>query len=226
VQAGDRALAVDALIVATMPALDLSSLQLEAVGVNWQPEGIRVTSTLQTTHPQIYACGEALGGYALPHVADYEAEIALKNSLLGTSSRVDYSQLPWSLFTSPVLTRIGLTEPQARFYYGDRDVVVLRQSLRSMSIAQICQETPGWGKLIVHRTGEIIGAHLLGGNADTWISPIALAMQHRIPLPALDRSAIGSTPFSTLLDQWLQQWQQYQATRQPVWKRWVGRFRL
>jgi pyruvate/2-oxoglutarate dehydrogenase complex dihydrolipoamide dehydrogenase (E3) component len=215
VQVGDRALEADALLLASSQHLDLSSLNLEAIGVEWQPSGLSVNQRLQTTHAQVYACGEVLGGYALPHLADYEATIALKNALFGQRVLVDYRHIPWSLGTSPSLARVGLTEPQARHHYHDNgeEVMVLRSSLQSLSRIQ---PDPDLGKLIVRPNGEIVGAHLLGSHAADWISTLALAIQHRIPLHGIDRSFAGSTSFSDWFAPLIEQWQ---AQRQPKWQR-------
>ncbi|NJR65844.1 MAG: FAD-dependent oxidoreductase [Leptolyngbyaceae cyanobacterium CRU_2_3] len=68
----DRILEANALLLATLRQLDLAALNLEAVGVKWNPQKITVNRKLQTTHAQIYACGEALGGYADLTLGQYE----------------------------------------------------------------------------------------------------------------------------------------------------------
>lgn len=214
IQAGDRAFQTDALLLATRVQPNLAAFNLEAVGVAGD-QSLRVNHKLQTTHAQIYACGDILGGYALPHLAEHEVDVALDNALFCTSSRVNYGQIPWAIFTSPTLARIGLTESQARAFYGE-DVVVLQQSLQSLSRAQVQQETIGWCKLIVRRNGEILGGHSLSPQAEEWIGTIALAMKHPIKLGAINAASFLPSTSSEILTHLIRQWQE---RRFPAWQR-------
>lgn len=81
IQAGDKAIEADEILVASESQANVDSLNLEGVGVKLDRHGIRVNSKLQTTNRRIYACGDVLGGYRFAHVANYEARIALKNML-------------------------------------------------------------------------------------------------------------------------------------------------
>lgn len=214
IQAGDRAFQTDALLLATQMRPNLATLNLKVMGIA-DDLSLRVNRKLQTIHPQIYACGDILGGYVLPHLAEHEVDVALDNALFCTASRVNYGQIPWAVFTSPPLARIGLTESQARTFYG-QDVMVVQQSLQSLSRAQVQQETIGWCKLIVRRNGEILGGHSLSPQAEEWIGTIALAMQHQIKLGAIDPASCLAATSSEILTHLIRQWQQ---RRFPAWQR-------
>lgn len=214
IQAGDRALQTNALLLATRLQVDLAALNLQAIGVA-EKQYLQVNRRLQTSHPHIYACGDGLGGYTLAHVAAHEVEVALNHALFGTPAHVNYAQLPWSMFTSPTLARVGLTEAQARAYYGE-DVVVLQRSLQTLSYAQVGQETIGSCKLIVRRNGEILGGHSLAPQAEEWVSTLALAMQHRIKLSAINPATFSASTFSEVLAHLIEQWQEYCL---PNWQR-------
>lgn len=214
IQAGDRAFQTDALLLATQLRPDLATLNLKVMGIA-DDLSLQVNRKLQTIHPQIYACGNVLGGYVLPHLAEHEVDVALDNALFCTASRVNYGQIPWAVFTSPPLARIGLTESQARTFYG-QDVMVVQQSLQSLSRAQVQQETIGWCKLIVRRNGEILGGHSLSPQAEEWIGTIALAMKHSIKLGAIDPASCLAATSSEILTHLIRQWQE---RRFPVWQR-------
>lgn len=226
IQAGDRALPADALLLATRMAANLTGLNLKAIGIE-EELNLRVNQKLQTRNPHLYACGDVLGGYALPHLAEQEADIAVNHALFGAfgrifagvadriSDRINYRQIPWAMFTSPTLVRIGLTESQARAVYG-KEVVVVQQSLQGLSRAQVQQETIGFCKLILRHNGEILGGHSLSPQAEEWMGAVALAMQHRIKLGAIDPAAFMSSSFAEILAQLIRQWQQQ---RLPSWQR-------
>lgn len=215
VQAGDRAILTERILLATKPQLSLASLNLEAASVKWQPHRIVVNRKLQTTHPRIYACGESLGGYVSTALDRHEADVALHNALFFPRKQVDYGRIPWVLFTDPPLVRIGLTEPQARQLYGN-DVLVTQQSVKSLQKAQLCDDTTGFLKLITRRNGELLGAHGIATQASEWIGIIALAMQQRLNLKALAQLPVPSPTFAELIQRTADQLQQ---ERRSEWQR-------
>lgn len=223
IQADDQALQTDALLLATRSRADLSALNLRAVGIA-EDADLATNRRLQTINPYIYACGDVLGGYSLPHLADYEAEIALRNALFFPTGRVDYRAIAWATFTNPTLARIGLTEPEARELYG-KEVVVVQQLLQPLPKAQVQQTSVGLCKLIVRRNGEILGAHCLAPDAEEWISTIALAIKQQVKLGAIDASIGLTSSFSEtlahLVRQWNQQrWPHWQQNLQEGWFNW------
>lgn len=215
VQVGNRAITTEAMVLATKPHLRLACLNLEAAGVKWQPEGIRVNRKLQTTTSRIYACGESLGGYVSAALDQHEADVALHNALFLPTQSVDYSRIPWTLFTDPTLVRIGLTESQARKLYGN-DVLVAQQPVQFLTTAQLSNDSNGFLKLIASHKGEILGAHAIAPQAQEWIGILALAMQQRLPLKALAQLPQPSPTFAELIQQTAAQLQQQ---RRREWQR-------
>jgi pyruvate/2-oxoglutarate dehydrogenase complex dihydrolipoamide dehydrogenase (E3) component len=213
VLAGDSALEVDQILVAAGQTPDIQSLNLDGVGVKYHQRGIIVNSKLQTTNPQIYACGDFLGGYQFSQVAEYEAGIAVKNALFFPVFSVDYGAIPRAIFSEPPLARVGMTEAEARKQYG-KDVLVLRQYFKSAIKGQILGATTGLCKIIVRSQGEILGASIVGKEAEELIQLIALGMQQKIKIEAIAHLPAISTTFSEVLQQAAAQWQQH---HQPFW---------
>jgi pyruvate/2-oxoglutarate dehydrogenase complex dihydrolipoamide dehydrogenase (E3) component len=207
----DRTLEAEALLLATPGQLDLTALNLGSVGVKWQPHRIEVNRKLQTTHDQIYACGEVLGGYSNPTLGQYEAAIALHNALFWPSASVNYQQVPLALLTHPELARVGLTEAQARQTYGE-SLFILKQFTKMLTKAQIQGEPTGFCKVIVRRNGEILGAHWVGTAASEAMGMIALAMQQQIKVGAIAQLPFVSSTPAELLQAIAQQWQQQRLT--------------
>lgn len=180
-QVGKKAIATDAIIFTGNRQPNLASLNLTGVGVKYTSRGIEVDQKLQTTNSSIYACGSVIGGYDLPHLARYEANIALKNALFLSWFKIDYRYLPWAIFTEPNFAKVGMTETQARRRYGD-DVYVIRQYYKGVARAQLRGETTGFCQFLIHSNGEILGAYIIGSHAAETISAIALAIKHKIKL--------------------------------------------
>ncbi|MBN3885208.1 MAG: NAD(P)/FAD-dependent oxidoreductase [Nostoc sp.] len=206
IQAGDKAIETDEILVATGQQPNLESLNLATVGVKWHRRSLVVNDKLQTTNHRIYACGDVIGGYDFANIANYEAKIALKNALFFSSLRVNYRSIPWAIFSVPMLAQVGLTEAQAKHEFRRDEVLVLRQYFKTVAAAQLRGETTGMCKLIVLRNGEILGASILGAKAGELINLIALAMSEKIKVKDLANLSPVYPSFSVILEQTAREW--------------------
>ena len=179
-QAGNLALSADEIIVADYRQANIAGLNLAGVGVKYDRQRVYVDRKLATTNPNIYACGNLIGGYSLPNIAQYEANIVLKNALFLPWYKTNYQALPWAILTHPSLARVGLNEKQARKKY--EQVYVIRQYFSSVVQAKILDLNPGMCKLLVTQQGEIVGCSIFGDRATELITIPALMMQHKIKL--------------------------------------------
>lgn len=184
IQAGNTALEVDEILVSCGSQTDVESLKLSEVGVEFKGNHLWVNQKLQTTNPRIYGCGQILGGYAFEHIAQYEAQIALKNTLYWPNFQVDYQSIPWAIFSDPQLAQVGLTETQAKRRYGTR-IIVERQSLKMIAQAQISGETMGFCKLVGLTNGKLLGATVVGAQASELINTLALAIRQGVNIKTL-----------------------------------------
>lgn len=211
IQAGNKAIEVDEIILAAGQKPQLKGLNLEEVGVAFKGEYLHLNHKLQTTHSQIYACGNVSGGYSMPHLADYEATIALKNALYFPIYQVNYQGIPWAIFSEPQLARVGLTETQAQYRYGD-NILVYRDYFKYLPKAIIEDETVGFFKLIGDQKGRILGASIVGSQASEMIGMIALAIRHGLKIEAIAQLPQIWPTFSQMSQQtaiaWLQQQRQ------------------
>ncbi|MGG6294267.1 FAD-dependent oxidoreductase [Leptolyngbya sp. AN02str] len=196
VQAHGRSLKGDHILITAPPQLDQTGLNLAGIGL----ESLTVTSKLKTRHPRVYA----LSGDS--QHAQFEAAIAIKNALFLPLWRLQPQWMPNIVRTDPPLARVGLTAAQAQQQWG-KAVSSIALPLKQVPKAQLRAETTGLSKFVVHRNGQILGAHILAPEAEEWIGTIALAMQTRQPLPKLAKGAIASSSVAAIL---------YEAER--VWR--------
>ena len=211
-QVGNRALETEEIIWIGNKQPNVAGLNLEGVGVKWVQNGVAVNSKLQTTNPQIYACGDLTGGYQFTHIAQHEANLALKNALFWPIFTVNYQSIPWVIFSQPNLARVGMTESQARHRYGN-DVIVVRKYVKNLPSALLQGQTTGLCKLIVRRNGAILGAHMVSQNAGEVISAIAVAMKQKIKLGQLADVIFATPTWSEMIKQIAQDW------RKQRWQR-------
>jgi pyruvate/2-oxoglutarate dehydrogenase complex dihydrolipoamide dehydrogenase (E3) component len=207
-QVGDKAIETDEIVVATAQQPNIKSLNLAAVGVKWHHRRLVVNDKLQTTNHRIFACGDVIGGYEFPHIANYEARIAIKNALFLPWNKVNYSCIPWGVFSQPMLAQVGMTEAQAKRQYHQDEILVLRQYFKTLAAAQIQEETTGICKFIVRRNGEILGASILGAEAIELINVIALAIAKKIKIDRIANLSPISVSFSEILEKTANEWNQ------------------
>lgn len=209
IQAGDKAIETDEIVVAIAQQPNVEGLNLAAVDVKWNQRRLLVNDKLQTTNRRIWACGDVIGGYEFANIANYEARIALQNALFFPTSKVNYRYIPWGISTHPMLAQVGLMEAAAKRLYNHHEVVVLRQHYKTLVSAQIRDETTGVFKLIVLRNGEILGASVLGAEAGELINLIALAIAQKIKVNCLATLSPVYPSFSEILDQIAREWSQH-----------------
>ncbi|WP_013321156.1 dihydrolipoyl dehydrogenase family protein [Gloeothece verrucosa] len=219
-QVGNYALETDEIIIATQPQPNVAGLNLEGVGVKWGQKGILVNEKLQTTNTRIYACGSLLGGYHFTHLAQYEAQIALKNALFFPRYKVDYGHIPYTIFTDPPLARVGMTEAQAKRRYGEK-VQEIGQRFKYIAQAHILGETTGFCKLIVSDNGQILGGHIIGTQAEEFMGVIALAIQQKIKIGKLMDLVYPYPSLSEILHQIAFQWQYQHLEKNKGLQNWL-----
>ena len=103
----------------------------------------------------------------------------MQNALIFPTKKIDYRVIPWATFTEPELSRVGLTEKQARDRYGD-DVFVLRQNFDGVDRALAEAAGYGFAKFITKGNGEILGAHIVGPHAGELIHEAVIAMSQNL----------------------------------------------
>jgi dihydrolipoamide dehydrogenase len=224
IQVGDKAIEVDEILVATGQQPNIESLNLAAAEVKLHQQRLLINEKLQTTNHRIYACGDVIGGYDFPNIAQYEARIAIKNALFLPRLKVNYSNIPWTIFSQPSLARVGLTQAQAQRRFERKEILVLRHYYKSVAAAQIESQITGICKLIVLRNGEILGATILGTAARELINLIAFAMTQKICVKHLaDLSPIYPS-FAEILEQTAREWSNQKLHNNLTWQEWLEGF--
>ena len=160
---------------------NLGRLEVSRGNVQQDPRtGILVNEYLQSvSNSRVYATGDGAlpaGSVPLTPVAVHEGAVVASNLLHGTK-RPNYAGVPSVVFTSPPLASVGLTEADAR----DRglQVTVQLEDTRSWYSNRLLRESAGISKTLVDpATDRVLGAHLLGPDAEEVINVFALAVRH------------------------------------------------
>ncbi len=165
----------DEIVVAVGKEPDLGSLNLAAAGIGSDGKGLIVDDYLRTSAPNVWACGDATGKFLFTHVAEYQGKIAAQNALLPLKAKADYRVVPWTTFTDPEISHLGLTEDEARQAGGS--VKVYRAPFKELDRAIIEGETTGFLKVVTSGSGRILGAHIIGPAAGELIHSFVPAVR-------------------------------------------------
>ncbi|RAS73454.1 dihydrolipoyl dehydrogenase [Priestia endophytica] len=140
-----------------------SDLGLGRAGVKFTDEGVTVNEHMQTSVPNIYACGDIIGGIQLAHVAFHEGAVAALHAC-GEKAKVNYRAVPRCVYTFPEVASVGFTEREAREVY-DR-VKIGEFSFGGNGKALITGEPFGKVKVMIEEEfNEIIGLSIVGPKA-------------------------------------------------------------
>jgi len=171
---------------------EIDDLDLEAAGVQYEKEGVRVDEYLQSvSNPKVYAAGDAAaGGPPLTPVAGYEGEIVAANLLKGNHRTRDYWAVPSVVFTIPPLASVGLLEQGAR-EEGLRVRTNHQNTSNWYSSRRIGEGCSGFKVLIEEGNERILGAHLLGPEASEVINLFALAMRSKMAASDLKNAVLA-----------------------------------
>lgn len=213
-QAGDQAIETDVIFLATEPEPDVSGLNLEAAGIHWAAAGITANSKLQTTNPRVYVCTHPEDAIS-PHRAQQRAYAAVRNALFFPLARVA-DPVPVVSFTQPEIGQVGLTEALAADRYG-KDLIILRQFLKTLPIATVPGTTGGFCKLMVRRSGQIVGASLVGESAGELLPLLTLLIQQKQTVQTLTRLGFSSGTASEILHLIGREWEQMRSAASSDW---------
>lgn len=212
-QVGNEAIETDEILIATGQQPNLEYLNLPAVGVKGHKHNLVVNEKLQTTNHRIYACGDVIGGYDLPNIGNYEANIAVKNALFLPTDKVNYDLIPWGINCQPMVGQVGLTETQAKKRYSSQKILVLKQYFKTATSAQIRGEITGICKIIILENGQILGGAIFGQAATELINLITLAISEKINIVKLAQLSTVYPSYTEILVATSREWQTLKLNR-------------
>jgi pyruvate/2-oxoglutarate dehydrogenase complex dihydrolipoamide dehydrogenase (E3) component len=190
----------DAILVALGRTPATQGLNLEAAGVRTTDRGaVEVDEHLRTSQPHIFAVGDVNGGPQFTYTSLDDSRIVVDQLIgSGTRSTADRVAVPYTVFMTPPLARVGLTERQAR-QSGHAVKVASKPiaQIAAMPRARIVGNTRGLMKFVVDAdTDQVLGAALLNVDAQEVINLISLAMRHGVTATQL-REGIYTHPSTT-----------------------------
>ncbi|KFD24621.1 reactive chlorine resistance oxidoreductase RclA [Yokenella regensburgei] len=176
----------DALLVASGRKPATESLQLQKAGVEVNERGaIVVNRYLRTSAENIWAMGDVTGGLQFTYMSLDDYRI-VRDNLLGEGLRHtgDRQNVPYSVFMTPPLSRIGMSEAQARA--SGAEIQVVTMPVAAIPRARVINDTRGVLKAIVDsNTRKILGVTLLCAESHEMINIVKTVMDAGLPYTVL-----------------------------------------
>lgn len=172
----------DALLYATGRKPNIEPLHLENTDIELTERGaIKVDKHLETSVPGVFAAGDVNGGLQFTYISLDDFRI-LYSYLAGDGSYTleDRKNVPTSMFITPPLAQIGLTEKEAQ--EQGLPVAVKEIPVAAMPRGHVNADLRGAFKAVVNtETKEIVGATIFSAGAQEIINVLTVAMDNKIP---------------------------------------------
>ena len=176
----------DKLLVATGRKPVTEGLGLENTDIKLDERGaIKVDDYLRTTAENVWAIGDVKGGPQFTYISLDDFRIIF-DQLYGKGKRKvsDRNIIPYSVFITPALSRVGLNEVEAK--NSKIEYKLFKLAATSIPKAKVIGNTRGMYKILVDPdTEEILGATIYGEESYEVINLIALAMKAKLPYTML-----------------------------------------
>jgi pyruvate/2-oxoglutarate dehydrogenase complex dihydrolipoamide dehydrogenase (E3) component len=174
------------LAVGRLP--NTQDLGLEAAGIATDARGyIQVDDACRTNVEGVWALGDANGRGAFTHTSYNDYEIVAANLFDRDPRRISDRIACYALFIDPPLGRAGMGEAEARA--SGRRVLAGRMPMTRVGRAREAGETQGFMKVLADAdTRELLGASLLGLNADEIVHSLLDVMYAKQPYTTIQRA--------------------------------------
>jgi glutathione reductase (NADPH) len=160
---------------------NVSELDLNVAGVKFGNKGVIVNEYLQSvSNPNVYAAGDAAasGNPPLTPSAEYEGKIVASNLLNGNHNTNDArGAIPSIVYTIPPLATVGIQEETARKQGLRFRTNYVEDTSSWYSSRRVGEKFSGFKIIIEEGSNRILGAHILGPNAEEQINIFTLAIQ-------------------------------------------------
>ena len=169
-------LEAEKILIAVGRKPNTDNLEAAKIKIELDERGfIQIDANWQTNISGIYAIGDVVAGPMLAHKAEQEA-IAVVERMAGKAGQVNYSTIPWVIYTSPEVAAVGLTEQEAKDKGFEVSTGIFPFQANGRAVAGAHSE--GLAKIISNKkTDRVLGVQILSTNASELIAEAVLLME-------------------------------------------------
>ncbi len=176
---GEEVVEADIVLSAVGITPNTEGIGLEELGVETDNGRVKVDEFYRTNIEGVYAIGDIIAGPALAHVASAEGIVCVEKIAGLNPEPVDYGNIPGCTYTNPEVSSVGMTEAKAK--EAGYEIKVGKFPYSASGKASAAGQKDGFVKLIFDaKYGELLGAHMIGGNVTEMIAEMVVAKKLEI----------------------------------------------
>lgn len=200
----------DMALVSVGRSLNTENIDLDKAGVVVNEKGfIPVNDRMETNVKGIYAIGDITAKWLLAHVATHQGIVAA-NNICGEASRMHYNAIPSIIFTHPEIGTVGMTLDQATKAGYQAQIAAF--PFQNLGKSKASAQTEGFAQIVVDKkSGQILGAQMIGFEAATLIAEMGLAIANELTVESITETVHGHP---TIAEAWMEA--AYMASGFPV----------
>lgn len=162
---------------------------------------LKVNQFMQTTLPNVYACGDITGISMLAHTAEREAAVAV-NHILGKPDEMHYNAIPGVVYTSPEVASVGYSEEQLVSHQIAYTVRKIPMSYAGRFVVEN-EGFTGLCKILIGENKTILGVHILGSPASEFIVAAGMAIERELTAEEWEKTVFPHPTVSEILKETL-----------------------
>ncbi len=176
---GEEIVEADIVLSAVGITPNTEGIGLEEMKVVTENGRVKVDEFYRTNIEGIYAIGDIIAGPALAHVASAEGIVCIEKIAGLNPEPINYGNIPGCTYTNPEISSVGLTEAKAK--EAGYEIKVGKFPYSASGKASAAGQKDGFVKLIFDaKYGELLGAHMIGGNVTEMIAEMVVAKKLEI----------------------------------------------
>ena len=176
---GEEIVEADIVLSAVGITPNTEEIGLEEMKVVTENGRVKVDEFYRTNVEGVYAIGDIVAGPALAHVASAEGIVCIEKIAGLNPEPINYGNIPGCTYTNPEISSVGLTEAKAK--EAGYEIKVGKFPYSASGKASAAGQKDGFVKLIFDaKYGELLGAHMIGGNVTEMIAEIVVAKKLEI----------------------------------------------
>jgi len=171
---GEEIVQVDVVMSAVGITPNIEDIGLEEMGIVVEKGRVKVDEFYRTNVDGVYAIGDIIATPALAHVASAEGITCVEKIKGLNPDPLDYTNIPGCTYTNPEISSVGLTEAKAK--EAGYEIRVGKFPFSASGKASAAGQKEGFVKLVFDaKYGELLGAHMIGGNVTEMIAELVVA---------------------------------------------------
>ncbi|MCP5370076.1 MAG: dihydrolipoyl dehydrogenase [Rickettsiaceae bacterium] len=172
----DKSLEAEIILMAIGIVGNIENLGLENTKIRTEKNHILTNDNMQTDEHNIYAIGDVAGAPWLAHKASHEGIIAAEHLATGKAHSLKKENIPACTYSNPQIASVGLTEEAAKKAGYQLKIGIFPSYANSKSL--IIESENGIVKTIFdEKTGELLGAHMIGSEVTELIHSYVITKQ-------------------------------------------------